>query len=311
MDTTQPTSSSFYSDISALVAFRFHVKQKKLNHQQNLLAANSGNHLAIKKGRGMTFSEVRQYQPGDDIRHIDWRVTARTQKPHTKVFVEEHERPTLLVIEQTPHLFFGSQVRLETEQALNIAAILAWVSLNHGERVGGLCFNHAHNHWVAPKRNQQTVLHLLQKSIVLQQQLSRPAPPDPSNWPNTLNQLLKMNKPGNKVFLIGDMMQLNQHASQQLHKLKKRADLTAIHIYDELEKNLPELGWLSITPSFNSDKMLKLDSFRSKTRQAYRTLYEEQWHHTEEAFAKLSIPLVSIATHQEPLMSLIQHKLIQ
>ncbi|MDX1353346.1 MAG: DUF58 domain-containing protein, partial [Thiomicrorhabdus sp.] len=84
-------SSSLYSDLSELVAFRFHVKQKKLSHQQNRIATNSGNHLAVRKGRGMTFSEVRQYQPGDDIRYIDWRVTARTQKTHTKVFVEEHE----------------------------------------------------------------------------------------------------------------------------------------------------------------------------------------------------------------------------
>lgn len=302
---------SLYSDLQELVAFRFHVKQKKLNHQQNLFASSSGNHLAIKKGRGMTFSEVRQYQPGDDIRHIDWRVTARTQKTHTKLFVEEHERPTLLVIEQTPHLFFGSKVRLETAQALNIASILAWVSLTHGERVGGFCFNHLQNYWINPKRNQQTVLQLLQKSIDLQQQLTKPGPPHSQSWVDTLNHLLKVNKPGNKVFLIGDMMQLTQNASMQLHKLNRKADISAIHIYDDLERTLPELGWLSITDSFSSDKMIKLDSFRSKTRQAYGSLYEEQWHNTEETFARLSIPLAAIGTHQEPLMSLIQHKLLQ
>lgn len=311
MSETNTQASSLYSELSELVAFRFHVKQKKLSHQQNTIATNSGNHLAIRKGRGMTFSEVRQYQPGDDIRYIDWRVTARTQKTHTKVFVEEHERPTILVTEQTPHLFFGSQVRLKTAQALNVSAILAWISLTHNERVGGISFNHLQSVWVPPKRSQQTVLHLLQKSISLQEQMSKPSAPDTQAWVDTLNQLLKVNKPGNKIFLVGDMMQLVENASPLLHKLKKNTDVTAIHIYDNLEKNLPKLGWLSMTKSFSSDKLVKLDSFRLKTRKAYTNLYQVQWKETQEVFSKLTIPLVEIGTHQEPLMSLIQHKLIQ
>ena len=79
----QQIDKSLYSQLEDLVEFKLHVKQKKLNHQQDLIVAQTGSHLAIKKGRGMTFSEVRQYQPGDDIRHLDWKVTARTQKPHT------------------------------------------------------------------------------------------------------------------------------------------------------------------------------------------------------------------------------------
>lgn len=311
MSEIQQEQESLYSELKELVAFRFHVKQKKLSHQQNTIATNSGNHLAVRKGRGMTFSEVRQYQPGDDIRYIDWRVTARTQKTHTKVFVEEHERPTVIVTEQTPHLFFGSQVRLKTAQALNISAILAWISLAHNERVGGICFNHLQNIWIPPKRNQQTVLQLLQKSIDMQSQISKPTAPDTKAWVDTLQQLLKVNKPGNKVFLVGDMIQLAQYASPLLRKLKKNTDVTAIHIYDNLEKNLPKFGWLSMTPSFTSDKLVKLDSFRAKTRDAYHSLYQEQWQDTQDVFSKLTIPLVEIGTHQEPLMSLVHHKLIQ
>ena len=304
-------NSNLYSDLKELVSFRFHVKQKKLKHQQNLLAHHSGEHTAMKKGRGMTFSEVRQYQPGDDIRHIDWRVTARTQKTHTKLFVEEHERPTILVTEQTPNLFFGSQVRLKAAQAMNISAVLAWVSLQQNERVGGLSFNHLSHSWVSPKRNQQTVLHYLQKSVDLQQQLSRPESPNNQAWPKNLQHLLKLNKPGNKVFLIGDMIQLADNAAAELLQLNKTADISAIHIYDPLEKQLPELGWLTMTPSFQSDKVLKLDSFRQQTRQAYSELYQQQWHNTQEQFSKLAIPLVDIGTHQEPIMALIQQQLLQ
>lgn len=305
------TQSSLYSNLEELVEFRLLVKQKKLNHQQDQIVAQTGSHLAIKKGRGMTFSEVRQYQAGDDIRHIDWKVTARTQKPHTKLFVEENERPTLLVVEQTPNLFFGSKVRLKIAQAINIAAILAWVSLSQNERVGGISFSHQGQTWIPPKRNQQTVLNFLQQAIDQQQHIKKPSAPDSQAWPDALNQLLKVNKPGNKVFLIGDMMQLAKHAKAQLHKLKSRADVTAIHIYDELETQIPELGWLSMTSSFNNEQIVKLDSFRNQTRQTYAEIYQQQWQNTKEVFTAINLPIVAIATRDESLMSLIEKRLLQ
>ena len=300
-----------YSNLQELVEFRFHVKQKKLNHQQDQIVAQTGSHLATKKGRGMTFSEVRQYQAGDDIRHIDWKVTARTQKPHTKLFIEENERPTLLVVEQTPNLFFGSKIRLKTAQALNIAAILGWVSLTHNERVGGLSFNHQNQTWISPKRSQQTVLSFLQQAIDQQQQIKRPSAPDSQAWPDALNQLLKVNKPGNKVFLIGDMIQLAKTAKAQLLKLKSKADITAIHIYDELETKLPELGWLNMTSNFTKNEFVKLDSFRQQTRQTYAEIYQQQWQEARQVFTSINLPIVSISTHEESLMSLVENKLLQ
>ena len=308
---THSEHANLYSQLEELVEFRFHVKQKKLNHQQDQIVAQTGSHLAIKKGRGMTFSEVRQYQPGDDIRHIDWKVTARTQKAHTKLFVEENERPSLLVVEQTPNMFFGSKVRLKTAQALNIAAILGWVSLSHNERVGGLSFNHLKQNWIAPKRSQQTMLSFLQQAIDYQQQIKKPSAPDMQAWPDAMNQLLKVNKPGNKVFLIGDMIHLANTAKAQLNKLKTRADITAIHIYDDLEIQLPELGWLSMASSFNNEQIVKLDSFRHKTRQTYAEIYQHQWQKARETFTSLNIPIVQISTREEPLMSLIENKLLQ
>jgi uncharacterized protein (DUF58 family) len=300
-----------YSSLKDLVEFRFHVKQKKLNHQQDVIIPETGSHLAIKKGRGMTFSEVRQYQPGDDIRHIDWKVTARIQKPHTKMFVEENERPTVVVMEQTPNLFFGSKTRLKTAQVLNIGAVLSWVSLTHNERVGGICFNHRQHVWVAPKRDQHTVLNLLQQSVEQQSQVQTPKAPDTQAWPDALTQLIKVNKPGNKIFLIGDMMQLAKYAKPQLGKLKKNADITAIHIYDDLEKQLPSLGWLNMTTSFESNQIVKLDSFREKTRETYEQIYEDHWKQTKDSFIQLHIPIIQIGTHEEPLMSLIENRLLQ
>ncbi len=310
MSQTVEQSTSLYSQLEELVAFRFHVKQKKLSQQNNLMATSGGNHHAQRKGRGMTFSEVRQYQPGDDIRHIDWRVTARTQKAHTKVFIEEQERPVIVVTEQTPALFFGSQIRLKAAQALNLSAILAWTALNQSERVGGFSFNEDHQAWVTPKRSQQTVLHTLQNSLQMQRQLTRPGQSNPLTWQSHLKHLTQVVKPGSKLFLIGDLLQLTDQSMAYIRKLSRHNDVVSIHLFDPLEKQLPKLGWLSLTLGFKSDNLLKLDSFRSETRESYAQLYANQWQATQAQFKKIKLPLIEIGCHENPLESLLRHKVI-
>ncbi|NPA72456.1 MAG: DUF58 domain-containing protein [Gammaproteobacteria bacterium] len=308
---TSPVSPSLYSQLDDLIGYRFHVKQKKMTHQNGLVSSGSGGHQALRKGRGMIFSEVRPYQAGDDIRHIDWRVTARTQKTHTKVFIEEHERPTLLITEQTSALFFGTKTRLKTAQALNITAILSWVALAQNERVGGLTFNDTQHAWVAPKRSTQTLLHHLQQSISLQQHLTQPKKANPTHWQATLKQLTRVIKPGSKVFLVGDMMQLTQESFAYIQKLAKHNDMVAIHIYDSLEKSLPNQGWLSMTLSLASGSLFKINSGRATTREAYAQLYETQWQTAKERFTALKLPLIEIGCHQDPIASLLAHKVIR
>jgi len=305
-----PPSSTLYSNLEDLVAFRFHVKQKKLAHQNRIMSSSSGSHHALKKGQGMTFSEVRQYQPGDDIRHIDWRVTARTQKPHTKVFIEEHERPTILVTEQTPALFFGTQVRLKTAQALNVSAILAWVALNQNERVGGFTFNHVQQVWIPPKRSQHTLLYSLQQSIQMQSTVQQPETVNPLLWQKSLKQLTQVVKPGSKLFLIGDMLQLSHTSRGYLQKLRRHNDIVALHIVDPLEKSLPKLGWLNLTQNRSSNTPLALNSANQKIQQWYAQIYQTQWKNAFDQFIKLNIPLIEINSDENPVKALCRHKVI-
>lgn len=299
---------SIYTQLDDLIAWRFHVKQKKLTQQQKLLARSHGDHHAVRKGQGMTFSEVRQYQPGDDIRHIDWRVTARTQKAHTKVFVEEHERPTLILAEQTPALFFGSQVRLKADQVLNVAAILGWVSLQQHERVGGIGFNHQQQLWSAPKKPQQNLVSFLQQSIQLQKQNTKPGTGNRNYWQQSLQLLQKNLKPGSKVFLIGDMLQFDENLLAQLKQMRSHADIVAIHIFDPLEKEIPELGWLNIQGL--QGQTMRLDSFRARTRKNYSELYQEQWDKVQHGFYALRIPLIEISNQAHPVKAVLQKHLI-
>jgi len=298
--------AKIYSDLDELVSYRHLTKQRTLAHQQKLLAATSGEQHAIRKGRGMSFSEVRQYQAGDDIRHIDWKVTARTQKAHTKIFVEERERPTLIVTEQTPALFFGSQVRLKTSQALNLASILAWTSLHQNERVGGLVFDAHHTSGLSPKRSKHAVLSYLQSALHLQSQLQRPEPNRAESWHRALQSLAELIRPGSKIYLIGDMVQLLSSAKETLSQLSRHNDLVALHLFDPLDKELPELGWLTLATHFDSPPV-RIDSFRAQTRQAYQAAYQTQWQQAQEQMRQLNIPLVEVNNHLDPLQQLLQY----
>ncbi|WP_373018598.1 DUF58 domain-containing protein [Thiomicrorhabdus sp.] len=308
---TNISEDSLYSSLDELIAFRFHVKHRSLNSQQKVMEQFSGGHHSLRKGSGMIFSEVRQYQAGDDIRHIDWRVSARTQKVHTKVFTEEHEKPVIIVAEQTPALFFGSKVRLKAVQGLNIAAILGWTALQQGDLIGGLSFNQNHQTWLNPKRQKQTLLTWLQQAIQLQHGLNRPGTVQPHLWQQATQQLLKMVKPGSKLFLIGDMLNLSEASQQHLQSLRKHTEITAIHLYDPLEKELPKLGWLNLSSDWLGEHLLPINSLRKKTRQEYRDSYVNAWQAAEKTFRNLQIPLIQISTEDKPMEALLKYKIIQ
>ncbi len=311
MSEQRSQQADLYSQLEQLVAARFHVKHRTLGSQQKVMQHASGGHHTVRKGSGMTFSEVRQYQAGDDIRHIDWRVTARTQKAHTKVFTEEHEKPVVIVAEQTPALFFGSQVQLKASQVLNVAALLGWCTLQQNDLIGGLVFGAQQQAWVAPKRQQQTLLSWFNKALTLQHSLTQPGTANPLHWQQACQQLLKVVKPGSKVFLIGDLLNLNEASQNQLKSLRKHSEIIAIHIYDPLEKNLPKLGWLSLTAGWLNDSVLPLNSLKRETRQQYLQQYEQAWSKAQQTFRTMQIPLIELATTDKAVESLIKQRIIK
>src|SRR5690554_726431 len=125
------------------------------------IAGISGLHLSKMRGRGIDFEEFRPYQQGDDIRTIDWRVTARIGKPFTKVFREERERPVIIAVDQTSSMYFGSQVAFKSVIAAQAAAIFCWMAIDNGDRVGGLVYGDTEQSLVRPKRSRRSALHLL------------------------------------------------------------------------------------------------------------------------------------------------------
>ncbi len=200
----------------------------------------SGQYLSPFKGRGMEFDEVRLYQPGDDMRHIDWRVTARRGKPHTKLFREERERAVFLWVDYRAPMFFATQGVFKSVLAARYASLLAWSANQHNDRVGGLIFSDSKHHELKPKRGKAQVLHFI-KQLVEMQTTSHSAT-NPEAIQQALARLRRVVRPGSLIFLISDFRYLNAQAESHLIQIAKHNDVVMLFIYDPLESQLPPAG---------------------------------------------------------------------
>lgn len=197
----------------------------------------AGNFLSRSKGRGMEFDEVRQYQHGDDVRTIDWRVTARTGKPHTKLFREELERPVLIACDMGPSMNFGSKLLFKSVQAGHLAALLAWQAAGAGDRMGGLVFNSQQAVELKPASRQKAVLTYLNALInagdenrsIQENYLSR-----------NLSRLRVMAKPGTLVYVISDFYGINDDSLNNLSQISRHCELVCCQITDPMELSLPD-----------------------------------------------------------------------
>lgn len=205
----------------------------------------SGAQQSPWRGRGMDFSEVRHYQAGDDIRAIDWRVTARTGKTHTKLFTEEKERPVFVCVDYSASMHFGSELLFKAVFAAHVAAAIAWGTVKAGDRIGGLIFNDQSTREIKPQGRQQGVLNFIQTLVK-----SFPAADTNTahanksyNAPQTLNhqllRLLQLAHPGSDIFLISDFSQMNETSVALLKGLKRHSAVIALHISDPFEHALP------------------------------------------------------------------------
>jgi len=220
----------------------------------------SGNYLARSKGRGMEFDEVRHYQAGDDIRAIDWRVTARTGETHTKLFREEIERPVLIATDLSMSMQFGSRLLFKSVQAAHIASLIAWHAKNRGDRVGGIIFNDINHNELKPRSRKTGVLHYLHALINMQQQAlvnfnqqnvsndnssqksSSSTELNKGNFGTNCARLRQLARPGSLVYLISDGQQLSQEAIRHLSHISRHCELVIVKVNDPLELNLPSVN---------------------------------------------------------------------
>ncbi|MCH8496872.1 MAG: DUF58 domain-containing protein [Marinobacter sp.] len=271
----QPRDTAVKASLPELIALQADARALRLPAHRPVRQPLAGQRQSPLRGRGMAFAEVRLYQPGDDIRTIDWRVTARRQAPHTKLFEEEKERPLLLVCDLGPSLFFGSVQCYKQVRTAQAAALLAWLGLWQGDQVGGVVFNHQALHMLKPARRRQTVMQLLDLLANHQLEALAGIETSPSRLDDALREVRRIAHTGSRIILLSDFLSLSEDTTSLLATLSAHNSVSALRIQDPLEIRLPESGRFAIkvghdTLWFNAgDKTLKAAfSEQVRTREA-------------------------------------------
>ncbi len=229
------------------------------------------------KGRGMEYDESRLYQPGDDVRYLDWRVTARTGKAHTKLFCEERERPVFLWVDCRAPMFFATRGRLKMVAAAETAALLAWSAAQEGDRVGGVVFSGESHHELRPRRGRGSVLRLIHELAA--RGAPEPTPPDRRDDADVrsagqaLSRLSHLVRPGSLVFAISDFRGIDDASESAVRRLTAHSEVFFIFVSDPVEQRLPPPGDYRISDGvrdlrFNTDDpefaAIYADRFRAR-----------------------------------------------
>ena len=244
----------------------------------------SGEYHTSFKGRGMTFSEVRQYQYGDDIRAIDWNVTARYNEAHIKVFEEERELTMMLMVDISGSEQFGTRKQLKQEIVTEIAATMAFSATQNNDKIGLILFSDEIELYIPPKKGKSHVLRIIRELIEFQ----------PKSKKTDVNSALKFLSSTQKkkaiVFLISDFMSDNYE--QTLKIASKKHDITGIRIYDSREEKIPNIGIVEMLDA-ETGKILSVNTGSKTVRNEYEKHYQKQLQYFKETFSKCGSGVVN------------------
>lgn len=295
----QYRSQGAFITLEQLFDQRHVAKTLELDYQSRSRLGMSGSHISKHKGRGVDFEEFRAYQPGDDIRQIDWRVTARTGRPFTKVFREERERPVIIGCDQSHNMFFGSQVAFKSVVAAEAAAIICWTTVDNGDRVGGVVFSDSAQELIKPRRSKRSALRFLDILARYNQDLVQHHTEQMATGTNyllqALEQMYRITRPGSNVYMISDFQTFDDRCRQYLHQLAIHNSVTCIFIYDALEENLPIPGVYSITDGHHRST---INTYKKSVRSLYHEQFTDRQAMLINEFNKMKVPLIPLRTDQ-------------
>jgi uncharacterized protein (DUF58 family) len=233
----QPEGDGIHLGAAELIALRPRCHALRLPMRQPAASAMAGAYRSRFRGRGVDFLESRNYQPGDDIRNMDWRVTARTGRAHTKVFQEERERPVLIVLDASPSLYFGTRRRLKSVAAGQFAAAVAWSAVRRGDRIGGFLFAPGRHRELRPAGGRRGAMRLIQSLVGWLEPAAAANQAEPLS--RGLERVRHAVRPGSLVIVIGDFFNLDEDCNRHLSRLRQHNDVIGCQVLDRAEFELP------------------------------------------------------------------------
>lgn len=253
-----------------------------------------GQHQSRQLGRGMDFSEVRQYQAGDDIRTIDWRVTARTGKPHTKLFSEEREKPIILYIDLSHSMMFGSTLLLKSVQAAHMASLIAWLSVTEQDRIGAVIDTGERLIELKPTGRNKGALTLIQSLITLHQQQLKQNSKIDYGFEQGLRAIAHLCPKGSEIIILSDFSRFTTALEPQLSRLTQHNRVRLVQIVDPLERG--ETAFRGSEQVSDQRNTLWLDFSSAKTRQGIGQAFEQQQHYLKQLTQKLGIRFSTLSS---------------
>jgi len=293
--------SQIYASLKQLVALQHQASGFSFLPRQPVHSILSGRHSSRLRGRGLNFEELRHYRAGDDIRTMDWKVTNRTRKPHVRVYTEEKERPVLLLVDQRISMFFGSQFKMKSVIAAELAALAAWRVLSVGDRVGALIFNDTQIIETRPHRSRKTVMQILHKLLTLNHALKAEYPDAQNNA--QLNLALKeterLSGHDYLIVIISDMSGWNAETVKRIKRLARHNDVMASLVYDPLEQTLPESSQLVLS---DGDMQIQVDAGKAGLKAQFTEHFESSVEQLQNELNKHGIPVIPMNT-SEPVLN--------
>ena len=264
-----------------------------------------GMNHSVFSGRGMEFDESRVYQPGDDVRTIDWRLTARTGEVHTKLFREERERPVFVLLDCRRMMHFGTRRRFKSVLAAQIAAMLCWVGVDGGDRVGGFVLDQRGLHDYPATRNRAGMLAFMRAmSDATRVQEEGAAVMEPS-LSQAVRRMRHVSRPGTLAFIVSDYADLDEIAEAEIKRLSVHAHVTNILVYDQLAEGRPDRGDYRISDGEGVASLAQLDS---KYRKAHALEFAARREAIESMSRKRAMAFHALSTSAEPVSVLHPHR---
>lgn len=297
--------SRVYVDLRELTLLQHRTGGLSFLPRQPIQSLLSGRHASRIRGRGLNFEEIRGYQPGDDVRTIDWKVTARMRSPHTRVFTEERDRPVLLLVDQRIGMFFGTVRYMKSVTAAQLAALAAWRVLDQGDRVGAIVFGDETIEFVKPRRSHQCVSKILQTIVTYNQTLSATSPvkSNVKRFGSVLQQASRLATHDYLVVVISDFHGLDDDATSSLRRIAQHNDLVGLLVHDPSASQLPDSESFVV-----SDGELQMELSGGRSRKRVESATSGRITEALELQRKLQAPILPISTADEVLPQL--HRLM-
>lgn len=264
----------------------------------------TGAYVSHFRGRGMEFDESRPYQPGDDPRSIDWRVTARSTTAYTKLFREERERPVLVVVDLRANMHFATQGCFKSVNASRAAALLSWAAHHRGDRLGGLVFGDTTHRELKPKLGRQAALRFVHELVDHPDWKSRELTErNDAAQPLTqaMSALRRVARPGSLVVILSDFLGFDRSAQSYMSSVARHNEVLAVFLNDPIESKLPPPGRYRL---ISGEQELAIETYAAAARREYEAAYAKRSHDLEAFCQRYGVHLMPMSTMDDPVSSL-------